>query len=192
MMKIHRYFPGVFALIVLMTLTFIYELIVGFDTALYQLGQINYFVLTGEWWRLITAIFTHVGFIHFGLNIFWLFYLGMDLEGLVGTKRFLIVFFASALVGNLLSLFTLPPNVISAGASGGLFGVVGALLSIEGILRRNLQKALINAVILFLINSIFPGVNAIAHFGGLITGLLIGYNYGKWLRRRMLDFTYWF
>ncbi|BAA30605.1 rhomboid family intramembrane serine protease [Pyrococcus horikoshii] len=190
-LRLHKYFPGTFSLIILTTLVFIYELVVGFDRAIQELAQINGLVTLGQWWRLITAIFLHMGFIHFGLNIFWLFYLGIDLEGIVGTRRFLTVFFASALVGNLLSLITLPPYVASGGASGGLFGVVGALLGIEGVLRRNIQKALINALLLFLINSIFPGVNAVAHFGGLVTGLIFGYYYGKWLRRKMLDMSYW-
>ncbi|AFK22958.1 rhomboid family intramembrane serine protease [Pyrococcus sp. ST04] len=192
MRKIWKHFPGTFGLLVIITAVFVYEVIVGFDKAILQLAQINGLVLlNGEWWRLITAIFVHMGFVHFALNSFWLFYLGIDLEGIIGMKRFLIVFFLSALVGNILSLFTLPLYVASGGASGGLFGIVGASLSIEGVLRRNMQKALINAIILFLINSILPGVNAIAHFGGLATGLLLGYVYGRWLKRKLIDMSYW-
>ncbi|ASJ17002.1 rhomboid family intramembrane serine protease [Thermococcus chitonophagus] len=192
MKKVWKYFPGTLTLLVLITLVFAYELIVGFNRAIFQLAQINFLVLyKGEWWRLITAIFVHMGFVHFALNAFWLFYLGIDLEGVVGTKRFLAVFFISALVGNVLSLFTLPLDVASGGASGGLFGIVGASLAIEGVLRRNMSKALMNALFLFLINSIFPGVNIIAHFGGLATGLALGYTYGKWLKRKLIDMSYW-
>ncbi|RLF87591.1 rhomboid family intramembrane serine protease [Thermococci archaeon] len=173
-------------------MVFAYEVVIGFNKAILQLAQINLLVLyRGEWWRLITAIFIHMGFIHFALNAFWLFYLGIDLEGVIGTKRFLIVFFISALVGNVLSLFTLPLDVASGGASGGLFGIVGASLAIEGVLRRNMSKALMNALFLFLINSIFPGVNIIAHFGGLAAGLILGYTYGKWLKKRLMDMSYW-
>ncbi|CAB49587.1 rhomboid family intramembrane serine protease [Pyrococcus abyssi] len=191
-LRLHKYFPGTFSLMIIITAVFIYEVIVGFDRAILELAQINELVFRGQWWRLLTAIFLHMGFVHFALNAFWLFYLGTDLEGIVGTKRFLIVFFASALAGNVLSLFTLDPRIASGGASGGLFGIVGALLSIEGVLRRNIQKALINALALFLINSIFPGVNIFAHFGGLVTGLVLGYFYGIWLKRKLLDMSYWF
>ncbi|MFA4668800.1 rhomboid family intramembrane serine protease [Pyrococcus kukulkanii] len=192
MKKVWRYFPGTFALLILITIVFAYEVVIGFNKAILQLAQINLLVLyRGEWWRLITAIFIHMGFIHFALNAFWLFYLGIDLEGVVGTKRFLIVFFISALFGNVLSLFTLPLDVASGGASGGLFGIVGASLAIEGVLRRNMSKALMNALFLFLINSIFPGVNIIAHFGGLAAGLILGYTYGKWLKKRLMDMSYW-
>ncbi|MFA4639645.1 rhomboid family intramembrane serine protease [Pyrococcus kukulkanii] len=192
MKKVWKYFPGTFALLILITIVFAYEVVIGFNKAILQLAQINLLVLyRGEWWRLITAIFIHMGFIHFALNAFWLFYLGIDLEGVVGTKRFLIVFFISALFGNVLSLFTLPLDVASGGASGGLFGIVGASLAIEGVLRRNMSKALMNAIFLFLINSIFPGVNIIAHFGGLAAGLILGYTYGKWLKKRLMDMSYW-
>ncbi|MFA4661762.1 rhomboid family intramembrane serine protease [Pyrococcus kukulkanii] len=192
MKKVWRYFPGTFALLILITIVFAYEVVIGFNKAILQLAQINLLVLyRGEWWRLITAIFIHMGFIHFALNAFWLFYLGIDLEGVIGTKRFLIVFFISALFGNVLSLFTLPLDVASGGASGGLFGIVGASLAIEGVLRRNMSKALMNALFLFLINSIFPGVNIIAHFGGLAAGLILGYTYGKWLKKRLMDMSYW-
>ncbi|AEH24027.1 rhomboid family intramembrane serine protease [Pyrococcus yayanosii] len=188
-----KYFPATAGLLTIIALVFIYELIVGFDTAIVQLAQINLLVFyAGQWWRLVTAIFVHMGFIHFALNTFWLFYLGMDLEGIVGSKRFLLVFFLSAIVGNVLSLFTLPLDVASGGASGGLFGIVGASLAIEGVLKRNMQKALMNAIILFLINSIFPGVNIVAHFGGLAAGLALGYIYGRWLRRKLMDMSYWF
>ncbi|AMM54684.1 rhomboid family intramembrane serine protease [Pyrococcus kukulkanii] len=192
MKKVWKYFPGTFALLILITIVFAYEVVIGFNKAILQLAQINLLVLyRGEWWRLITAIFIHMGFIHFALNAFWLFYLGIDLEGVIGTKRFLIVFFISALFGNVLSLFTLPLDVASGGASGGLFGIVGASLAIEGVLRRNMSKALMNALFLFLINSIFPGVNIIAHFGGLAAGLILGYTYGKWLKKRLMDMSYW-
>ncbi|MFA4645809.1 rhomboid family intramembrane serine protease [Pyrococcus kukulkanii] len=192
MKKVWKYFPGTFTLLILITIVFAYEVVIGFNKAILQLAQINLLVLyRGEWWRLITAIFIHMGFIHFALNAFWLFYLGIDLEGVIGTKRFLIVFFISALVGNVLSLFTLPLDVASGGASGGLFGIVGASLAIEGVLRRNMSKALMNALFLFLINSIFPGVNIIAHFGGLAAGLILGYTYGKWLKKRLMDMSYW-
>ena len=192
MKKVWKYFPGTFTLLILITIVFAYEVVIGFNKAILQLAQINLLVLyRGEWWRLITAIFIHMGFIHFALNAFWLFYLGIDLEGVIGTKRFLIVFFISGLVGNVLSLFTLPLDVASGGASGGLFGIVGASLAIEGVLRRNMSKALMNALFLFLINSIFPGVNIIAHFGGLAAGLILGYTYGKWLKKRLMDMSYW-
>ncbi|AAL81352.1 rhomboid family intramembrane serine protease [Pyrococcus furiosus DSM 3638] len=192
MKNLFRYFPGTSILAFMIVVGFVYEIVVGFDKAIMQFAQINLYVYLGEFWRVITAIFIHMGYIHFALNLFWLIYLGMDLEGLLGSRKFIIVFFSGAVIGNILSLFVLPPFVASGGASGGLFAIVGALLAVEGVLRKNMQKALINALFLFLINSIFPGVNYVAHFGGLIVGILLGYIYGKDLKRKLLDMSYWF
>ncbi len=154
------------------------------------LGQVNYYVLNGAWWQLITAMFVHVGLIHIAFNMFFLYQLGSQLENIFGWRILLLTYFLSGLTGNLLTLFFLPPYTISAGASGALFGVVGVLIMATGILGGNMASAVLNAFILFAINSIFPGVNAYAHLGGLLTGSVIGLYKGRELKRRMFERIY--
>ncbi|WP_297508799.1 rhomboid family intramembrane serine protease [Thermococcus sp.] len=156
------------------------------------LGQWNYAVTHGAWWQLFTAMFVHVNIIHIGFNMYFLLVLGSQLERILGPKRLALTYVLSGLTGNLLTLAVVAPNVISAGASGALFGIAGALITINGVIGRNLQGAIINAFVLFLLNSILPGVNAYAHLGGLLMGMLIGYYYGQKIRRKLsLAYGYW-
>ncbi|WP_456394444.1 rhomboid family intramembrane serine protease [Thermococcus sp.] len=155
-----------------------------------KLGQVNYYVLHWAWWQLITAMFVHVGILHIALNMFFLYQLGSQLENLFGGKVLLITYLISGLAGNLLTLLFLPPYTISAGASGAVFGVVGVLIMATGIMGGNMAAAVLNAFILFAINSIFPGVNAYAHLGGLLTGSIIGLYEGKELKRKMFERMY--
>ncbi|NJE53825.1 rhomboid family intramembrane serine protease [Thermococcus sp. 21S9] len=150
------------------------------------LGQWNYAVLhLGAWWQPFTAMFVHVNIIHIFFNMYFLLVMGSQLERILGPKRVVMIYVVSGLAGNLLTLFLMPPNVVSAGASGALFGIAGALITITGVVGGNMQGALINAFVLFLINSFLPGVNAYAHLGGLLAGILIGYYYGKVIKRKL-------
>ncbi|MDI3476205.1 MAG: hypothetical protein PWQ79_287 [Thermococcaceae archaeon] len=154
-------------------------------------GQWNYAVIHyGWWWQLFTAMFVHVNLIHLAFNTYFLLIIGRQVEAALGSRRLLGIYLISGLTGNLLTLLFLPPNSVSAGASGALFGMVGTLIVMMGVIGGDVQRAILNALILFLINSIFPGVNAVAHFGGLAVGAALGYYYGKKARRRILAMYY--
>ncbi len=187
----YRYGKATFSLFLINVAVYVVEAILSGNPlsisidVLARLGQWNYAVLNGWWWQLITAMFVHVGILHIGFNMYFLLMMGRQLEGILGPKRLVMVYLVSGLVGNLLTLLLLPPNSISAGASGALFGIVGTLIVIVGVIGGNMQMALVNAFVLFLINSILPGVNVYAHLGGLVTGMAIGYYYGKRIKRRM-------
>ncbi|ASJ12887.1 rhomboid family intramembrane serine protease [Thermococcus thioreducens] len=156
-----------------------------------RLGQWNYAVLNyGWWWQLISAMFVHVGLLHIAFNMYFLLMMGRQLEGILGPKRLVMVYLVSGLAGNLLTLLLLPANSVSAGASGALFGIVGALILITGVVGGNMQGALINAFVLFLINSILPSVNVYAHLGGLLVGMAIGYYYGRQIKRHLMARMY--
>lgn len=160
--------------------------------ALLRLALVNVLVTHyHEWWRLFTAIFVHLSWIHLAMNTFFLIYLGSQLELFVGRRRYLILYIIAGLFGNLLTLALMDPLTISGGASGALFGIAGALIMIEGILKRNTQNALANAFFLFLINSWMPHVNAVAHLGGLLVGIAFGYIYGNYVKERMARMFYW-
>jgi rhomboid protease GluP len=160
--------------------------------ALLKLAQVNILVTEyGQWWRLFTAMFVHVNWIHIAMNMFFLIYLGSQLELLVGRWRYLLVYIVAGLFGNILTLGVMGPMTISAGASGAIFGIAGALLTIEGVLKRNMQATLANAFFLFLVNSWMPHVNCVAHLGGLLVGLALGYPYGQYVKRRIMRMDYW-
>jgi hypothetical protein len=84
-------------------------------------------VRTGEWWRFATALFVHIGPRHLLGNMATLLVLGPALVAALGPWRFLVVYLASGVAGNALSYAVTPPDVVSAGASGAILGVLGAL-----------------------------------------------------------------
>ncbi|WP_456365682.1 rhomboid family intramembrane serine protease [Thermococcus sp.] len=189
--------PATYSLFAANFMVFLYELYLSRapvvkPIAVLKLGLFNLCVTEcHQYWRLVSAMFVHLGWIHFALNMFFLIYLGSQLEILVGKLRFLTVYFLAGILGNIMSVVFFGPYSLSGGASGALFGVVGALIIIDGVLKKNIQVALVNAFFLFLINSWMPHVNFIAHLGGLIVGLLLGYPYAEYVKGRMMRMEYW-
>jgi rhomboid protease GluP len=159
-----------------------------------QYGQYNLFVLNGAYWQLFTSMFVHVTIIHLLGNMFFLLIFGLRAEELFSLKEYLLIYFLSGLAGNLLSLAFGPysaPGIpfVSAGASGAIFGVFGAcIIYVRRAVGQSIITALMYAFFLFMIN-IGPGVNFLAHLGGLVIGLLIGYVLGA-TRRRSVTPTY--
>jgi membrane associated rhomboid family serine protease len=125
----------------------------------------------GEPWRLLTAGFLHYGPVHLALNMLALWIIGRDIEPLLGRARFLSVYFLSLLGGSVAVLLFGPMDAGTAGASGAVWGVMGALLVVVLRLRLNPQPVLaviaINAVISFL-----PGISLLGHLGGFVVGVL--------------------
>ena len=130
------------------------------------------YVATGEWWRLVTAGFLHIGPIHLLFNMLMLWWFGSALEELLGRIRFLAVYFLSILAGSAGALL-LAPDVPTVGASSGVFGILGAGLVLE---RRGinvfggaaLMVVVLNVVLSFAIAQISLG----GHLGGLAGGAL--------------------
>ena len=136
----------------------------------------------GEWWRLITALFVHFGLIHLLFNMWALAAFGALAERLLGITSFVFIYFVSGIAGNLASI-TLRPSIDTAGASGAIFGILGALLAVYWRNKRTLPFAVVRseraAVLMFaffalLGGFLYKGVDNAAHLGGLITGLLLG------------------
>ncbi|MEM2122139.1 MAG: rhomboid family intramembrane serine protease [Candidatus Bathyarchaeia archaeon] len=152
-------------------------------------GQLNKAVLNGWYWQLFTSIFVHANLLHLMGNMFFLFIFGLRAENLFGRLRYLFIYFTSGLLGGLLTLL-MGPYVVSVGASGAIFGLFGANATyIRSRINQSILGALIYSLYLFLFN-LGGGVNILAHFGGLIAGLIIGYVWGKReLRHR--DVTVW-
>ncbi|MGI8914194.1 MAG: rhomboid family intramembrane serine protease [Chloroflexota bacterium] len=138
-------------------------------------------VLSGQWWRLVSAAFLHSGWAHILFNGWALYIYGPLVERLYGPTRFLTIYLPAAIAGDALSL----PLVggISAGASGAIFGLFGATISLVLRHRRSLPSAireplLRNAVAVVGINAVLSiavaGINLYAHAGGFLAGLLLG------------------
>ena len=140
-------------------------------------------VQNGEVWRILTSAFLHVGLIHLVVNMYSLAIIGTQVETFIGKWKFLFIYFISAIGGNLLSLVFSQANVVSVGASGALFVLMGALLYFGYHYRLYLSEAIRNQIIpIILINLligfIVPGIDNVAHIGGLIGGYLASMAFG--------------
>ena len=137
----------------------------------------------GEWWRLGTAVFLHFGLVHLAINMWALWDGGRLVERLYGSLRFAVVYFASGLTGNLLSLIVQGDQAVAGGASGAVFGVYGALLVCLWRERRQVHPVefrwLFGGAAIFSAATIgfgllIPGIDNAAHIGGLLSGALTG------------------
>jgi membrane associated rhomboid family serine protease len=140
------------------------------------------FVAHGDWWRLITAAFLHASILHIGLNMYVLWIIGSPVEQYLGRARFLGLYFVSGLAGSAGAL-VLTPTALTVGASGAIFGILGALLIIEwqttGRLAGNAMTwIVINLALSFVISNVSIG----GHIGGLIGGILATLAFANWGR----------
>jgi rhomboid protease GluP len=143
-------------------------------TAVY--GQVNGLILYyGYYWQLFTAMFVHANIVHLAGNIMFFLIFGLRAEEIFDLKEYLAVYFLSGLAGNIATL-AYGPYMISVGASGAIFGVFGACtIYLRRIFRQPVIGALMSAFLLLILNSVSVNVNILAHLGGLIIGLLLGY-----------------
>lgn len=145
------------------------------DDVLKIYGQYNYAVLyRGWWWQLVTSMFVHVHIAHIASNMFFLLIFGLRAEDLFSDVEYYLVYLTSGLGGNFLSLL-LSPSTISAGASGAIFGLFGAVIVY---LRRVVERSVVGALLfafMFLMITVSTDTNILAHLGGLAVGLGIGY-----------------
>ena len=138
----------------------------------------NFDVLTkgGEYYRLLTCTFLHIGIIHLLCNMYALYIIGPQVENFYGKFKYLFIYLVSAISGSLLSLvFT--HNTISAGASGAIFGLLGAIIYFGHHYRTYLSSVIKSQIIpIILLNLLLgftlPGVDNAAHIGGLIGGMI--------------------
>jgi putative membrane associated peptidase len=134
-------------------------------------------VKNGEIYRLLICAFLHVGLIHLVVNMYSLRVIGPSVEGLIGKGKFVFIYLISAISASLMSLVFVDSNIVSVGASGAIFGLMGALLYFGYHYRLYLNDAIktqIIPVILFnlIIGFMMPGIDNGAHIGGLIGGYL--------------------
>ena len=154
-------------------------------------AQTSYAVWSGDWWRLITPLFLHAGLTHLAFNMWALYSLGPFVERFFGRARFLAIYLAAGLFGNVLFLLVGNPFVLSVGASGAIFGLFGALVVFGLMNRRHLRtefwrSVLVPIAINLAYGLVAPGINNWAHLGGLAGGLAAAAAMGLPARRPVL------
>jgi membrane associated rhomboid family serine protease len=137
-----------------------------------MLPSFEYLQFTNEWHRLFTVALTHGGFLHLGFNMYSLMVLGNPLEAAYGKQKFLIVFFVSLLTGSLTSAYFASLYSASAGASGAIFGLFGALAIVGKKIGADIRSIVVIIGINFAFGFAIGGVDWRAHLGGLIGGVV--------------------
>jgi membrane associated rhomboid family serine protease len=139
--------------------------------------------LAGQWWRLLTSTFLHFGLMHLAFNMFALYVNGRMAERIYGSVRYLVIYLVGGLTGSLASLLW-HPLVNGAGASGAIFGVLGALLAFFVKKERGVPASVIKAqrysAAVFIAYNLLngarvQGIDNAAHLGGLVAGFVMGY-----------------
>jgi membrane associated rhomboid family serine protease len=136
-----------------------------------DLSQVPVFVDDGQWWRLLTAAFLHIGVVHLALNMLALLVFGSELERQLGKWRFLALYLIAALGGATAIQVLGEPNGAVAGASTAIYGLLGGL-GVLMLVRRQDVRGLITLLAINVFISLLPGVSLLGHLGGLVAGAL--------------------
>ncbi|WP_263383742.1 rhomboid family intramembrane serine protease [Granulicella arctica] len=190
--------PATYVLVAVNCAVFLWMLLHGVSISNPTPGQLLHFganntqlVLSGEWYRLLTATFVHIGFIHLATNMWCLWNLGLLGEPLLGAWGLVATYMVTGVAGNLLSMglnVAMGEDSIGAGASGAVFGIAGILIVLLSNKRlpipwtelKRLRRSVIQFAVLNLIiggATIFTNIIRIdnsAHVGGFVSGLVLG------------------
>ncbi len=153
-------------------------------------------LIRGEWWRLISSFFVHLGIVHLAVNLYSLYVIGPLTERMWGSVRFSIVYLLAGFGGSCAMAYFTHPQTVGAGASGAIWGLMTSLITWLLLNRahmprpflNNMLRQLFSLVLLNVFVSFVPGVSAAAHFGGGAAGvaasiLMHGNRYGKGVLR---------
>jgi membrane associated rhomboid family serine protease len=161
-------------LIGLTVAVFLWQFTAGVNAVAEDFGMWPFGIaLYGEWWRLLTAAFLHGSWLHIAFNMYVLFVLGPTLERVLGHARFIVLYVVAALGGSVASYTFSDPRTVSVGASGAIFGLMGALIVAGRRMRWDITQVLILLGINVVIGFLSPEVDWRAHFGGLVVGALV-------------------
>ncbi|GGE24250.1 rhomboid family intramembrane serine protease [Streptococcus himalayensis] len=126
-------------------------------------------------WRLVSAIFVHIGFEHFFLNMLTLYFIGRQAEDIFGSIKFLLLYLLAGIMGNMF-VFFFTPNAVGAGASTSLFGIFGAIIMLRYAVRnpyiQQLGQSYRSLLVVNLLFSLLPGISLGGHLGGALGGAL--------------------
>lgn len=183
--KDRRNIPVITAILILVNI--IMYLISAFKTGnifdidtftLYTLGaKYGPAVAAGQTWRLFTCMFLHANFLHILFNMYSLYFIGTQIEEIYGKSSYIIIYLFSGIGASYLS-YKYSYNTVSVGASGAIFGLLGALLIFILFKRDRIRKgALSNLLVVIVLNLYIgftsSGIDNFAHIGGLVTGIIL-------------------
>ncbi|MFF8777791.1 rhomboid family intramembrane serine protease [Streptomyces sp. NPDC015140] len=132
-------------------------------------------VAEGEWYRLVTTMFTHEEIWHIGFNMISLWFLGGPLEAALGRSRYLALYLVSGLAGSALAYLIGSPTTATLGASGAIFGLFGATAALVRRLNADMRPVVILLVISLIFTFTRGNISWQAHVGGLVAGAVIGF-----------------
>jgi rhomboid protease GluP len=145
--------------------------------------------LSGQWWRMLTSTFLHIGIVHLLMNMYAFLLIGAQLEPRLGKARFIFAYLLTGIVASITSLYW-HSHGISAGASGAIFGMYGlflAMLMSKDVVEKANRKQLFASIAFFIVYNLLgglqPGIDNAAHVGGLITGLVLGFAFVPKLKK---------
>jgi len=165
---------GTYALIGINVFAFLLMLVSGIDETATRWGMFPPSIaLDNEWWRLVTSAFLHGGWLHIAFNMYVLYSLGPTLERLLGHSRYLMLYLLAALGGAVCSYAFSDVLTVSVGASGAIFGLMGALVVAGRKLRYDITQVLVLLGVNFAIGFLAPGVDWRAHVGGMVVGAAV-------------------
>ena len=129
--------------------------------------------IDGDWYRLVSAMFLHASLLHLAFNMVALYWLGTIVEQAVGTGRFLLIYFAAGLAGSAGALLLTDPFIPTVGASGAIYGIMGALLVLEYRATGSFAGPALGLIVLNLaLTFAIPNISIGGHIGGLVGGVL--------------------
>ncbi|WP_297819115.1 rhomboid family intramembrane serine protease [uncultured Lactobacillus sp.] len=173
-----------FAILIVLLIVFLVETFTGGSTnpaVLIKLGAMNNMMVAAydQFWRLFTAQFLHIGWLHLASNAVMIYYIGQYLEPIIGSWRFLFIYLLSGVGGNMLSFALGSDSSIAAGASTALFGLFGAVIAIY-LKNKNIpliyglgRQALALAVINLVLDLFMKDIDILGHIGGLAAGFFL-------------------
>jgi rhomboid protease GluP len=180
-----------YALIIINVLVFIIMVADGVDflapraiDVLRWGGSLAALDFSGDWWRTFTSMFLHFGIVHLLFNMYALYMVGVYLEPMLGKTRYMVAYLCSGLLSGLVSVLWHKNDIIvSAGASGAIFGMYGVFLALltTSIIPKAVRQSLLQSILIFVAYNVFYGlkpgstVDNAAHLGGLVSGMAIGY-----------------
>jgi len=159
------------------------------DRTLRRFGALTSPLPASQWWRLITAMFVHIGVVHLAFNMFALFLFGAAIEQRYGKSRFLMLYLGAGVLGSATSL-AYSNSALSAGASGAIFGIIGAgvAMAVWNRHRPEMRGQLRSWIFLIAINVFIgiqtPRIDLRAHIGGLLGGFVIASAFEASVRQR--------
>ncbi|WP_017933473.1 rhomboid family intramembrane serine protease [Nocardioides sp. Iso805N] len=154
-------------------------------------GTFSRGVADGAYWQLLTSVFTHQELLHVALNMFSLWMIGPLLEVGLGRARYLITYLLCGLAGSALVYWAASPILPTLGASGAIFGLLGALIVLFARRGLQIQQLVVVAVLNFVLTFSNSQISWQAHVGGFVAGLAVGavFAYTPGVRRRGLQWA---